>query len=953
MRRLFFSLRISFFSCLLTGIVITPAPAQKIPQTAGSGVQKLPEPGTNIRLSGTTIPESIRPGQQVARITSSASGGSSRNSQWHYILVDDGQGHFSLRDSLLITSKDAHFNYESRKVYHITIRAFNDEGQSGEQTFTIHITDVNEPPAHIRLSNNSVLENSPSGTLIGMLSAVDPDSADQVHFSLIGDSTNARYQINGSRLEVKSPSYFNYEAHHRVSIFLRATDKSGAYKDSTVIIRLINQDDAPVAIHLVPDHIRENAPDGTLIGRLYTTDEDSADTFRYTLLADADGRFSLSPDGRAIVTADSTRLDYESHRSFTLRLRSVDAGGKSVVDSVHVHLENVNEPPLITGLHPLETREDHPADTLWFRVSDPESKADSLTVRVRSGNTRVFADSGLTSGGKDGSRWVSATPLPDSSGNAGIIIDVSDGKLTTSRQVPVNVTPVNDAPRLVHNNMLRLREGGRRVISPRILSFADVDNPPSQLRYRIDRLPVHGRIFRDSVQLYEHDTFTQADINQRRIRYRHDGSETTHDKFTLDLNDGSGADIPDITEEIKIRPVNDPPIISRLPAVEVLEDHPSPIITFSISDAETPATYLQLRAFSSNHDLLPNANIHLTGIANTRTVQLTPLPNANGTARVKLILSDGTAYTTRSFLFKVIPVNDPPVLSTIGSRTFNEDDTLKVGFSVTDIESSASALKTWITTGDKSLIPQNNLSITGSGNDRTIIAVPKPNQNGKTLLTLYASDGDSVTTEPFEVTVKPVNDPPEPFALYGSDIYVDIDTLAITFNWEKAQDIEHDPITYTLHIQGEKVDTTISDITRSRYIFTNKHLLQANDVYKWWVDASDGHSVTSCYIQQQFTAPKIPMPPHKYALFPNYPNPFNPTTQIRYQIPVTSHVTLSVYDMLGRKVASLVDQQQAAGQYEVSWNASSRASGIYIYQLVALGVDHSRYVKTKKMLLVK
>jgi hypothetical protein len=276
-----------------------------------------------------------------------------------------------------------------------------------------------------------------------------------------------------------------------------------------------------------------------------------------------------------------------------------------------------------------------------------------------------------------------------------------------------------------------------------------------------------------------------------------------------------------------------------------------------------------------------------------------------------------------------------------------------VKFRVSDVDNPTSDLKTWVASEDEPLIPKNGLSVIGNGSHRKLIIIPKPDQSGKANLVLYASDGDTTVSEPFKVTVKPVNDPPDKFALYNPNIYVDVDTLAINFQWEESQDPEHDPITYSLHIQGNKVDTTIADITSTHYLFTRKHLLQANSVYKWWVDASDGHSSVSCYIQQEFTAPKVPLPPRKYELFSNYPNPFNPTTRIKYQIPVTSHVSLAVYDLLGRKVADLVDKQQSPGEYQVSWNASDRASGIYIYQLIALGVDHSRYIQTKKMLLVK
>ncbi len=80
----------------------------------------------------------------------------------------------------------------------------------------------------------------------------------------------------------------------------------------------------------------------------------------------------------------------------------------------------------------------------------------------------------------------------------------------------------------------------------------------------------------------------------------------------------------------------------------------------------------------------------------------------------------------------------------------------------------------------------------------------------------------------------------------------------------------------------------------------------------------------------------------------NYPNPFNPTTEIRYQIPKVSHVTLKVFDILGREVATLVNEQKSPGTYTVRWDASGVASGIYFYRMQA-----GMFVETKKMLLVR
>jgi hypothetical protein len=88
--------------------------------------------------------------------------------------------------------------------------------------------------------------------------------------------------------------------------------------------------------------------------------------------------------------------------------------------------------------------------------------------------------------------------------------------------------------------------------------------------------------------------------------------------------------------------------------------------------------------------------------------------------------------------------------------------------------------------------------------------------------------------------------------------------------------------------------------------------------------------------------------PKEFSLSQNYPNPFNPVTVIRYQLPVNSFVTLKVFDLLGREIATLVNSEQEAGYKSVNFDASKLSSGIYIYKLVA-----GSFIDVKKMLLLK
>jgi hypothetical protein len=86
----------------------------------------------------------------------------------------------------------------------------------------------------------------------------------------------------------------------------------------------------------------------------------------------------------------------------------------------------------------------------------------------------------------------------------------------------------------------------------------------------------------------------------------------------------------------------------------------------------------------------------------------------------------------------------------------------------------------------------------------------------------------------------------------------------------------------------------------------------------------------------------------KFSLQQNFPNPFNSVTVISYQLAVNSFATVRVYDLLGREVATLMNEEKSAGSYTVQWDATHIASGVYFYRLQA-----GAFSDTKKLLLLR
>jgi photosystem II stability/assembly factor-like uncharacterized protein len=119
------------------------------------------------------------------------------------------------------------------------------------------------------------------------------------------------------------------------------------------------------------------------------------------------------------------------------------------------------------------------------------------------------------------------------------------------------------------------------------------------------------------------------------------------------------------------------------------------------------------------------------------------------------------------------------------------------------------------------------------------------------------------------------------------------------------------------------------------------------------VDTTSGWAATSNGELLKFIPPWVkvipePIIPEATALYQNYPNPFNPSTQIRYSVPTACDVTLTVYDLLGRRVSTLVDEWREPGEYEVQFTGAGLASGVYLYRLNA-----GKHTVVKKMMVVR
>jgi cellulose 1,4-beta-cellobiosidase len=221
------------------------------------------------------------------------------------------------------------------------------------------------------------------------------------------------------------------------------------------------------------------------------------------------------------------------------------------------------------------------------------------------------------------------------------------------------------------------------------------------------------------------------------------------------------------------------------------------------------------------------------------------------------------------------------------------------------------------------------------------------------------SNGQGLTTKSFSASV--IDGPwyqnyaPTSFILNSPPINKKLTSMIIPFTWQKSIDANLDPIEYIFHLSGPNFDTTITQIEDDSLLFDGSQCLQSYTPYTWYIEATDGIDTTESTTRRTFTTPRITgvysidQVPCLFSLDQNYPNPFNPQTTISYSLSKTSTVTLIVYDLIGREIKMLVDnERKAAGAHKVTFDATNLPSGAYFYKL-----QSETFMDIKEMVLIK
>ena len=597
--------------------------------------------------------------------------------------------------------------------------------------------------------------------------------------------------------------------------------------------------------------------------------------FTYTATAtDPEGdpitfTFSNYPSWLSVSGNTISGIPKEGTPNATFRVTASDGQLSSSI-LVSVLVQSVNDPPVITSPDSVSATEDIPF-SYTATAEDPDG--DPLTYTFENYPSWLSV-SGNT---------IQGTPR-EGTPSTTFKVTVTDGILSVSKTVKLTVIAVNDPPVITSPDSVSATED-----IPFSYTANATDPEGSPITFSFQNLP----------------SWLARSGNTLSGTPREGDPSTT---FTIIASDGALSTSK--TVKLTVIAVNDPPIITSPDSVIAQEDVEL-IYTATATDPENQPISFGFK----------NLPYWLT--ASGATVR-GHVPERGKDTTFTVIASDGRLNDTLVVFVHADLINDPPRITSPDTASAVEKTMFSYLATAVDPDGPYLTLRfiefpSWLT-------------FTGPVLSGT---VPENFTQNQFTFKLIASDGLLSDTLRVRVSVTLVNDPPRFEYPFPRPVFESANTLQWELNLDDYVSDPEDPdstltwsyqlldsvrVGITIHPKTHKATFLGFSIDRSfRVLFTVKdpHNASASDTLKVEI------------LKSGVAFHRIAEAPKTFQLFPNYPNPFNPTTTIRYGVPKFAKVCIRIFDIQGRELEVLVNEKHQPGTYEVLWDATGYASGIY------------------------
>ena len=608
----------------------------------------------------------------------------------------------------------------------------------------------------IRLEGQKVSEMAGEGTVVGYLRINGLSNNRNIKFELT-ENAGGRFGVRDTLLIVKQAALINYEKQKAHSITVQATLSGGRVFRQDFSIRVEDENEAPKVIRLSRQQIPENPGQGQQVGEFTVVDEDSADTSTLRLIDSAQNAFKI--EGRKLLVRDSTQIDYERHKVLNIQVRATDRQGKSRDKAFSIQVLDRNDAPTgvkLTSTHVTEnTRAGTTVGTL--ETIDQDS-ADTHTYELTGANDGRF--------NIDHSRVVVAEhAFLDYEKNKRLKLRVKSTDnhgASVVQDLLIFVDNVNEAPQISSHNDLMIRED--EATDDLLFQVGDPETKAEYLQLTVNSS--NPKLFNsDNIQIVNRDAL-------RSIRFIPTPNANGKARITVTVSDGT---LRDSTKfNIKVLAVNDPPYLAHKPNIRLDEGSRKTFTAHSMDIRDVDNSIDEIRYTLKSQPSHGQISFDSTKVGTGFTFTQKDIESGHLSYKhdgsettsdnIEFVVDDGSGGRLNSVNLPVHinPVNDKPLIGKIGDQRILEDaSTRKISFMIQDAETPGVHLKISAESSNPALIDPSGIVLSGLGQIRTVRLRPKANQFGDAHITILLNDGEAVARRSFNLTVIPVNDPPQ------------------------------------------------------------------------------------------------------------------------------------------------------------------------------------------------
>ena len=879
-----------------------------------------------------------------------------------YSLHRGDRGSFRINPSTGQLRTRAALDFETKKVYNdLAIRATDSKGNFDAIFVTINVTDVNDAPNFpTETATRTVAENTASGQDFGdPFQATDPDTGDTLTYSLHRGDARA-FRINPSTGQLRTHMALDFETKKVYNnLAIRATDSKGSFDAIFVTINVTDVDEnrAPVFSDgtSTTRTIAENTASGQNIGTAVAATDADNDTLTYILGGTDAASFRIVATSGQLQT--KAALNHEADTSYAVTVSVSDDKGGTDSIAVTINVTDVNEKPSfgISGRVTLSVAEHRVSGTnigAPFQATDPDS-GDTLTYSLQRGDKDAFRIDARTG------QLQTHAPLDYETKRTynDLAVRATDSKgLINSVLVTINVTDVTEVTTInppLSERTPQVRDG--------IVAAAGADSVGDVTATHLAAITFLDLSSKSISSLKAGDFSGLTSLTTLELSYNYSISdisvlENLTALTTLGLNSNSLSDIS---------------ALENLTALTTLGLNNNSLSDISALENLTALTKLSLSSNSlSDISALENLTaLTSLGLGRNRKISdISALENLTALRYLDLSynrISDISALEDLTALrWLILGYNSLSDISALENLTSLNAVSLTYN-SLSDISAleNLTAL-TWLRLGYNSLSDISALENLTALTKLYLEDNPIPDYGP--LRTLKAANPD------VEIDIDINNNPPVFTEGTSTTRSVAENTAAGTNIGApvSATDADQDLLRY--YLGGTDASSFSIDHTSGQLQTKAALDYEKKSSYSVTVDVKDGVkgygldritvtiNVTDV-VENVGAAPSVetsPVIPDNTALLTNFPNPFNPETWIPYQLAEPAAVTITIYDVRGRVVRTLLLGNQPAGFYQsrskaAHWDGRNYlgeqvATGVYFYTLKA-----GDYMATRKLLIRK